>query len=734
MELEEREMVLCSAGAKGRSSSSSWDCRLPRRSSLFNRPLLIFPRHNHHRHQHHERFCILLAFLCSLFLTSGSVLGSSLHYVPDIENAMYQTIDGAPCVRLLHLNGEIGCANPGRGKVQAPVQRFMNSTIALKTKTTVVLPALELHQFLERTVNDPWLAEQVTAVLVEFTNNTSVFNSGFSPDTTFPQSEFAPYEPNYSWNPAGSGILKRRFNFPVFLLSEESTASVLEVAAENGIRNLKHPLYVAEFDFVMQTTKSGTQGSESCLKEWSCLPLGGYSVWSSLSPIDMSVPSERPILLVVASMDSASIFRDLSTGADSSLSGMIALLAAVDALSKVADIGQFQKEVVFLVFTGEAWGYLGSRRFLAELEAGGPSVAGLSDARIQQILEVGSVGRGVHSHDMTLFAHTQDSQVSASTREILEALKTSASSLAGGKEVYNVEVKLANEQNPGIPPSSLMSFVQKESTIAGIVLEDFDQSFENRFYHSHLDSTDNINTTSVASTAALIARSVYLLGNSAANLTSLQSILVNDSLVDNLVHCLLSRSGPGMTCDLVTSLITPTEQYANHYVGVVIGNPSETPYVGNIDDTARFTWNFLASRTGTLRRHGTDENVQANVSTLEECTETCKSEDEICVASTRQQKGHCILSTTRYVPAYSPRLRYETYGWRLIPATPGDIMSEVDPVWTESYWKSLTVRLFLEESSRHDEIILTWGLAMTVGSFLAIATSKAVLCRRLKRD
>ncbi|CAM6114885.1 unnamed protein product [Calypogeia fissa] len=178
---------------------------------------------------------------------------------------MYPNINGAPCVRLLHLNGEIGCEHPGRGKVQAPVQRSINSTIALKMEKAVVRPRLALHQFLERTVSDPWLAEQATAVLVEFTNDTSLFNSGmngrtcggFSPDTAFPQLEFAPYEPNYSWNPAGSGILKRRFNFPVFIFSEESTASVLEVAAENGIRNLKLPLYVAEFDFVMQTTKSG---------------------------------------------------------------------------------------------------------------------------------------------------------------------------------------------------------------------------------------------------------------------------------------------------------------------------------------------------------------------------------------------------------------------------------------------------------------------------------------------
>jgi hypothetical protein len=61
-------------------------------------------------------------------------------------------------------------------------------------------------------------------------------------------------------------------------------------------------------------------------------------------------------------------------------------------------------------------------------------------------------------------------------------------------------------------------------------------------------------------------------------------------------------------------------------------------------------------------------------------------------------------------------------------------MSEVDPVWTESYWKTLTVRLFLEESPRHDASVLTWGLALTLGSLLTAVISKVMLCKRLKRD
>ncbi|MQM21019.1 hypothetical protein Taro_054050 [Colocasia esculenta] len=46
----------------------------------------------------------------------------------------------------------------------------------------------------------------------------------------------------------------------------------------------------------------------------------------------------------MASQDSASFFRDRSIGADSPLSGLISLLAAVDALSHVNGLNELKKQ------------------------------------------------------------------------------------------------------------------------------------------------------------------------------------------------------------------------------------------------------------------------------------------------------------------------------------------------------------------------------------------------------
>lgn len=42
-------------------------------------------------------------------------------------------------------------------------------------------------------------------------------------------------------------------------------------------------------------------------------------------------------------------------------------------------------QLVFAAFDGEAWGYLGSRKFLQELDEGDDSVNGINSSMIEQV-------------------------------------------------------------------------------------------------------------------------------------------------------------------------------------------------------------------------------------------------------------------------------------------------------------------------------------------------------------
>lgn len=210
----------------------------------------------------------LLCFIAQFCLSiSASDQVNSFQSVPDLEKSMYMAIDGYPCVRLLNLSGEIGCSNPGRANIVAPVARF-------KTANKLVEPSalmVSIDQFEElfgRLSNDADFSRHVVGILVESGSQLQNGLKGFSPDKKFPQAEFAPYRSgSFEWNPTGSGLMWKAYNFPVFLLSNSSTSALQEIALRNEKRKKSYTVDVADFNLVMQTTKSGTRDSESCLRK-----------------------------------------------------------------------------------------------------------------------------------------------------------------------------------------------------------------------------------------------------------------------------------------------------------------------------------------------------------------------------------------------------------------------------------------------------------------------------------
>lgn len=415
-------------------------------------------------------------------------------------------------------------------------------------------------------------------------------------------------------------------------------------------------------------------------------------------------------------MDSASFFRDKNLGAESPISGLIALLAAVDSLSHVNGLDDLGKQLVFSVFTGEAWGYLGSRRFLFELDLQSEAVKGLNSSLIETVIEIGSVGKGFSQGNSTFFAHT--AAVSLATNETLNALKHARDSLE------NITVSSASILNPGIPPSSLMAFLKKNPSTSGMVLEDFDTSFSDKFYHSHLDDMSNINSSSIVAAASLVARTLYILASDDKNIssTALDAINVNASLVEELMSCLLDCE-PGLSCELVKSYIVPTNQCPNHYVGVILGEPSSNPYLGYVDDVSRFIWNFLADRTSSSMEDASSD-----------CSKECSNKGGVCIKAEVDGKGVCAISTTRYVPAYSTRLNYESGTWHVLPSDSSDPMGMVDPVWTESNWDTIRLRVYTVQDAAFDRLVLLAGIAITVMAYLAIVLTRAYIAKALKRD
>lgn len=95
-----------------------------------------------------------------------------------------------------------------------------------------------------------------------------------------------------------------------------------------------------------------------------CEPVGGKSIWTSLyGPVNTS----REMVMAITHQDSNAFFRDVAVGADADVSGTIAQLLAAVTLKKHIEPHLLSKDIVFAWFAGEAWGYVGSQRFVYDI-------------------------------------------------------------------------------------------------------------------------------------------------------------------------------------------------------------------------------------------------------------------------------------------------------------------------------------------------------------------------------
>lgn len=147
----------------------------------------------------------------------------------------------------------------------------------------------------------------------------------------------------------------------------------------------------------------------------------------------------------------------------------------------------------------------------------------------------------------------------------------------------------------------------------------------------------NVNSSAVVATASLLARTLYILASDKDfSSSALTAINVNVSLVEELLGCLLTCE-PGLSCGLVKQFISPSTTCPGHYVGVILGEPTSSPYPGYVGDVSRFVWNFLANKTSIPSR-----NVSAA------CPKECSGSGEICIQVETDGKGVCVSSSTRY--------------------------------------------------------------------------------------
>jgi nicastrin len=575
------------------------------------------------------------------------------------ERIYFTLRDAHPCVRLLNVNGTVGCSTPARGLegVLRAVPDFLALTTLVANPPSERLAVVMPVSLLTKANIDQLRGAVRLAGIIVTPQPRPAFGSPASKERD---------EGGYDWNPGGDALLLADYPFAVVLATEAEAAEASARAARNAEWRAEGDFERHHADFQYEMWAEGSTGA--CLASASCLPVGGYSVWGMAGPLLAN--DSRPVVWAFARSDSTALFHEVAAGVDTAVSGMVALLEAVSILAPhSAALQALPRRVAWALFGAESFNFVGSRKFVEDVQSfqcATPSSDGtgcqspfksdlsflaLRNVSVASVIELGQVGLTDN-----LFLHRQRDGNAATT-----ALAATVQGLAPG---VGITLSAANASTPGVPPSSLRAFLARNASVPGVVLTDHAGPYANAFYQSHLDTVEQLGdgaVTKLMNVALLTARSLYQAAGG-ADAGVLNAMAANHSRVLLLYTCMAQGDLCGRLLSTV-DMAPDSVDFSTYYPGVY-----RIRAFSGVSGLPRFLFERLAA----LR-------ASTNFSTF-------------------------------FHDAVDPDLVFDQRSrlWSVRA-------NSSSPVWTESNWPPLIeTRLYQRESPTTEYAMLGVGLALTV--------------------
>ncbi|KAK7944326.1 hypothetical protein WMY93_000054 [Mugilogobius chulae] len=401
-----------------------------------------------------------------------------------VEKKIYVKLNyTVPCVRLLNATHQIGCQSSLSGDVGVlhVLESEDNLDWVLNTgHSPPYMVILEAELFTRSIMLKLKSGARRVAGVVVIEPNTNL-PGGFSPHTTCPNENTGVYTDKYDpalahcnhtlWNPLGNGLSYEEFDFPIFSLKDDNDTQVIRQCYLDHNRGVngsapEYPLCAMQlFSHMSAVTDTPTcirrnkiQNDFSISPEMVCDPLGGSNIWTSTRPINNTQKGHKmfeSVVIAAARLDSRSFFFDLAPGAQSSASGLIALLAAAQALKNITETEETQpnKTIVFTFFEGETFDYIGSSKMVYDMEN---EQFALDLDNVHSVLEVGQVG--IRPSNSAIWFHSDPvSQRNDSVKaEILRSM-------------FDNTENLNMSYPPGLTPEQQLSFVTETAAVAQLL-------------------------------------------------------------------------------------------------------------------------------------------------------------------------------------------------------------------------------------------------------------------------
>jgi len=677
-----------------------------------------------------------------------------------IKDRVYHDIDTkeiSACFRRLNGTTSIGCTSHRSGNVG--VLMYLDTLADIdKLRDVTFSPYIVLVNpeiFSSSLMTELESTGHVTGVVLPSVTGGrwegKVPPAGYSDDSLCPNSETSTSDEcntENPWNKPGSGLMWKSFKFPIFYLHNTTTTDNLYtcyLAHNNLATGMTWPLCSVQLSSNMHATRD----SETCVRRSNmmnnltpqkfCDPLNDVSLHyfvssrnRTLENGDVTNTPPASVIAVTARLDTLNMFDQAEIGFDSPSTGIVALLATAKMVSQKMSTLSYRdgvSNIMFLLINGEAFENTGSSRLVYDMEQGdfpqaldlentdtlaNGTQATLNLTNIRSLIELGQLSNKFSNN---LYMHT----VNNPAGEVGQLEKFS--------RLNNLTTKISTRSD--LPPSSAQTFLTSTPSLHTVFLSNFDTTYSNPVYHSVYDTalyhgynhtqgpTQEI-VTQLSKVAVVVAQTVISLATD-------KEVELNTEEVSDLINDLLQ-------CYTVTANCSMFHEANSNVAGFSFPNHPFPQYVGvNPSPHTVFTKQVLQLLTGEKITSEEQKEGKGKKSPDEEESEDVAAQKAACLANNSGQNvysytflvgegcyngsrvtcGSCYKTTVGQTQAGSPAFLegvVDTYDWA----------SGKYPTWTESIWKEISGRSFLQGDPRHEQVVLGVGIGVFLVSLLSV--------------
>lgn len=572
-------------------------------------------------------------------------------------------------------------------------------------------------------------------------NDTTNLNS-FSTESKCPN-EFYSYsrqpkcdatKPETVWNPWGSGLMQENFDIPIIFLSAKEDYEKVVNCSEKFNAKLEgqagRPLCSIEINSFM----AAASNSEVCIRRSKfagfirsmrfCDPLQSRNVYGTLFPREIVPPTNRSndndekIILISARIDTTSMFDGVYPGAMDSLASIATLVSTAHYLRKIIPNNVYEKNklnVLFMLFNGESFDYIGSQRFVYDLKKSAfPAPSSYSRPltldNIYMMIDLDAID----TFDKLSIYHRSESVPSTMASKLQQSIGEYINSLS-------LNVTITSEGTDAIPPVSAQMFLRENASFPALIVAA--ERPENKFYHSIYDDASNLN---------------YVYHNSSVSFDQLDTVGENNNFSDTSIQVKIRNIATALSLGIHDILVNEKEKYTGNNIASA-ALVDELIYCYLISTKCKL---FQASFDQHDDHRAFAPPLQRYVSvnspqSVETVGWTYRMLGFVLSEKVEKAKENCNTLPYYWLPGSTKtgECRYTTQNFSIAvsPAFEDDenynFSSNLYSTWTESTWNDLSARIFLRPSASHEYFTLIIGFVVLIFSFtmVYVVNSKAEL-------